>query len=193
MRRMEAEVPDDETVQSILDLVVSAWRARLLDARWLPDISAELLAAGLDSPSLIDLAGLDFAPFDPRDAGDLLVASFDELGLPTPDLRDALITTTLLVAWALATERLLPRYAAQWAARTYIAADYPDAPRELATLFTLDDEYDQTDYGWWHRSIEDIDSDVRTVVQGLLTGHNSPRWLTQPVATRIVELILPSL
>lgn len=185
-------MPDDETLRSILDLVASGWHVRLLDGRWLPDIAAELIVAGLDSPSLVELAGLDFAPFDPRDAGDLLVASFEELELPTPDLRDALITATLLVAWAVQTGRLMPSYATQWASRTFISAEYPDRPPELAKLFSLNEEYEAADYGHWHRPVEVIDEDVRTVVCELFANSDAPRWATEPCATRIIELILPS-
>lgn len=110
---MEAEVSSDETLRSILDLVAGAWRVRLLDGRWLPDIAAELIAAGIDPPSLVELAGLDFAPFDPRDAGDLLVASFEELELPMPNLDKALLTAMVFAAWAVQTSGLLPWFDAE--------------------------------------------------------------------------------
>jgi hypothetical protein len=187
---MEAEVPDDG-IRSLLGVVFSAWRVRLLDARGLPDIAAELIAAGLDSPSLVELAGLDFAPFDPRDASDLLVAVFEELELPPPDLVDALKTATLIVAWAVEAGRLLPPYAAAWASRTFMTADCPDKPPELARLFSLDEEYYAVDHGHWHRCVEEIDDDARAVVRSLLANSDVPRWTAEPLGAQVIELILP--
>jgi hypothetical protein len=193
MGPVDAEMPDDETLRSVLDLVASAWRIELIDGRCLPDVAVDLMVAGLDPPSLVELAGLDLAPFDPRDAGDLLLASLEELEMPAPDLADALVTMTLFVAWAVQGGRLLPRYAAQWGCRTFIGGGYSAAPTALGKLFRLSDEYDETDNGWRHRSVEDIDNDVNAVVAGILADSDPPRWATGTFATHIVELILPSL
>jgi hypothetical protein len=72
--------------------VACAWRVQLIDGRCLPDLATDLIVAGIDPPSLVELAGRDLAPFDPRDAGDLLVASLEELEMPVPDLGAALVT-----------------------------------------------------------------------------------------------------
>jgi hypothetical protein len=109
-----------------------------------------------------------------------------------PDTGHALITATQLVAWAVETRGLLPRYATQWAARAYLATDYPGAPPWLVELFTLDDDYDAVQYACWHRSAEEIDEDVRTVVRELCARSDVMPWTADPAAARIAELILPS-
>jgi hypothetical protein len=110
MGQMDADMPGGNTLRSGLDLVACAWRVQLIDGRCLLDLATDLIVAGIDPPSMVELAGLDLAPFDPRDAGDLLVASLEELEMPVPDLGAALVTATYFVAWAVQGGRLLPRY-----------------------------------------------------------------------------------
>ncbi|HEV7760156.1 MAG TPA: hypothetical protein VGO78_14240 [Acidimicrobiales bacterium] len=180
------------SLRAALELVAGAWRVGMLDGRWLPDLAVDLMLAGVEPPSLVELAGLDLGPFDPRDAGDLLVAAFDELDLPMPDRDQAFVTATAFVAWALHTGNVPPRDAVRWAYRSCVQWDPPPGPPELFRLRDLDDDYSLAERGISVRSIEDVDDDVRVLAARLVADATSDanRWTSEPWAAHVMDLVV---
>jgi hypothetical protein len=100
---------------------------------------------------------------DPRDAGDLLAAAFDELDLPMPDRDQAFVAATAFVAWAVHTGNLPPPYAVRWAYRSRVQWDPPAGPPELFRLGDLDDDHSLAERRISVRSIDEADDDVRVL------------------------------
>jgi hypothetical protein len=178
---------------SLLDVTAAMWQARLFDSRRLPSIAAELVASDVDASSLVELAGLDLGPFDPRDASDLLVAACVELGCPLPDSRSASVTAAVVLAWGVVHRSVPPKRAARLGSRAWIEAGYPDDPPELAELFMLEEEYDAGIYGQPLRPTVEIDEDVRAVAERLVATHAADGWGDSPLAHKVLGMTLATL
>jgi hypothetical protein len=128
-----------------LPIIQAKWQLGLLRAEEIPEHATSLLVAGIESPALIELAGL-IAP-DRWQVGPLLDAAFNELGLPPIDdtaARWRLVyhTAREIVAravsplegsttlWHLASDLGLPESISYF---VYLAADYGEGPGDRAT------------------------------------------------------------
>jgi hypothetical protein len=104
----------------------------------LPDLAADALAHGLDSPALRQLAGTSRS--DVRDARDLFLHAVEELGLEVPSIDTAL--HAMAKAWAedMLHGRLAPRQAAGliWSK----ASSALGHPTDLVSFVALADEWD---------------------------------------------------
>jgi len=62
-----------------VEVIDAALAANLFGSDALPDLAAWLVASGRESGPLVELAGLDLEPFDPRDAAEPWATSVQEL------------------------------------------------------------------------------------------------------------------
>jgi len=92
----------------------AAWRLAIGEQATedLPQIAADALAKGIDSPSLRELAGLPSS--EVRDAADLFRSALSELGSVFPDTQDALWKLVRRTAQRIVDGEVLPYEGALW-------------------------------------------------------------------------------
>jgi hypothetical protein len=124
----------------------------------LVDAAAEALAAGVDSPTLRQLAGAPRA-FADEEASELAPIAFEELGLAIQERRspEAVVAGARQLARQFLNGGLRPRDLARDLYAMYVAAGYPE---ELANWSGIDDYYDMLENGVMAGRIEDADDAV---------------------------------
>ena len=128
-----------------LSIIQARWQVGALRPEEIPDLATELLTAGVESPAVVQLAGLVQA--DREEVAPLLAQAFAECGLqPMTDddarWRLAFATARAIVdgavtplagattLWGLATDLGLPEPLRYF---VYLAADYGEGPGDRAT------------------------------------------------------------
>lgn len=142
--------------------------AGILDARRLPRLATWLLEHGLDMPSIVDLAGLDLAPFFSIDASEMFDRVVEELGMEASDLANELRIALAMAGQAhleghVSAERLLAI-----GVQLTTENNFPDEPDGLMQLYLLADEW----LGEWGRGRDAILLDIRSLAQDAVA--NSP-------------------
>ena len=141
----------------------------VLQSDHLPQYATELLVAGVDTPSLCELAGLDLGPFDTRDAIDLLGAAIEEAGV-----RHSGATAVARAAQVLAVAELEPERSVALTLRRFarlaVRAGYPD-DADVMNLYGLDDEWDNAG---WGRSDDQIEAEVHVILGRLARRFDPP-------------------
>lgn len=134
----------------------------------LVDAAAEALAAGVDSPTLRQLAGAPRAVAD-EEARELAPTVFEELGLAIQERLspEAFVAGARQLARQFLTQRLRPRDLARDLYAMYVAAGYPG---ELANWSGIDDYYDMLENGVIAGRIEDADDAVIEEARVLAEG-----------------------
>ncbi|MCP4968394.1 MAG: hypothetical protein GY926_24570 [bacterium] len=115
-----------------LGVAMAQWQLGLLRSDALPDVATEMLVLGYDSPAIVELAGLNLGPFDPRDASDLWPQALAELGLELPSSERALLTLACPIARDVVEGRRDPIDGARQIVA--IGQQDPDAGRLVADL-----------------------------------------------------------
>ncbi|MCP3881948.1 MAG: hypothetical protein GY701_26690 [Sulfitobacter sp.] len=91
-----------------LGVVLAEWQLGLLRSDALPGVATEMLVLGYESPAVVELAGVDLGPFDPRDASDLWATALSELDLDLPSSERAVLTLACPIAREVVEGRLDP-------------------------------------------------------------------------------------
>lgn len=139
LRREFSGVPAPEGTPSI-QLIAAAWQCHDLYGEDMPQVAADLLEAGYDSPALRRLAG-ELQAGCMADVEDLVGRVFRELGIayPLTDEQAQLIFTRQVAREVIAGKRD-PWYAA-YELESLTFRRFPDN-RDLASLFALGDEWE---------------------------------------------------
>ena len=134
----------------------------------LVDAAAEALAAGVDSPTLRQLAGAPRASAD-EEAQDLAPKVFEELGLVIHDRlsSQAVVAGARQLARQFLNSRLPARELARDLYRMYVAAGYPEV---LANWSGIDDYYDMLESGVIAGRIDDADKAAMEEARVLAEG-----------------------
>lgn len=176
-----------EVRQALVD-AAAKWASGLCNASDVVDVATDALVAGLDSPSLVLLAGTTRADAD-VDIHDLLPDAMEELHLPYfgwnhPDSR-------LLAAAGLAREHVDGRLPACDLCRI-IHSRFGHCAHDL--IEPLDDEYDVLDFSWTpteaqleHRVFEAASRIVQTVDGQYQDASAAKRRATLDEMTRDAE------
>jgi len=144
----------------------------------LPEIAAEALAEGSDSPSLRLLAGM--APFDPRDARNLFLMAMQELGIPRPDSHQA----ALVAARWLATQCLNGAMSLAdgcgriWGILLLWIANHPGSPipediQRLGSVGQFAEYYETPERFFPYAGSDQMDRDVRLELEQLASNDDS--------------------
>lgn len=168
-----------ETVEwpKVLETIDAALWAGIVFPEHLPNIAAELLAAGADSPALRALAGADLEPTDPRDTRDLFLTLLDEQGTPELGVDGRVQVAAQLVAVAVVAHRIGLKEGVRRVSGLVMAARYPDNP-DLMGLFGIGDEWE----GGWGRSQVELEAEVRETFNRLSQGAGpAPAFLIDAV------------
>lgn len=159
----------------VLTVLICLWRDHLLDPDLLPEIATSLLVEGIDSPALRELAGLDLAPHDPREATECLNRVFEELQFSEPDLQTRICASSRLIG----SEFMAGRLKARQVTRTFYLLgrewEYPSEPPEVMSLFDLDSAWDER----W-KEPEVVSGWVTDEVDSLLGRSEVKRWPAPP-------------
>lgn len=132
----------------------------------LPMIAAEALADGLDSPALVELAGLSRRD-PPADIRDLFVEAMAELGLPLPGVEDAWRERMLGAAEGMLTSSLTPYEASNEIYWCACHLERTDTTTMLVDLFVgLWSSWED-----WPDERVSIERDMRLAAADLLRGH----------------------
>jgi len=144
---------------------LALWRGRRgadvrLDPADVAEAATRALVAGLDSPSLRELAGL-YADADEQDTGPLVDVVIAELGLDLPAGDDLVVLGFLHVVGRRAlTGAIAPRWVTAWA-HGHVGHD---GPASMLGLVVADDEYDDldilADWGGDTRSATEAQADL---------------------------------
>lgn len=152
-----------------LGVVDDALWAGVLLPESLPSIATDLLARGADTPSLRLLAGLDLAPFDPRDARDLFLDTLSETSTRARPIPDRVEAAAHLLAVAATTRGLTTQATLHRFYLLAVATDYPEDD-EVMRLCGLDDEW----IGGWGRTRPEIEAEVRGITTAIASRHQPP-------------------
>jgi hypothetical protein len=128
----------------------------------MPEVAAEALADGFDSPSLSTLAGL--SPFDARLARDLFLSAMEELGETMPPPEDGLRVRLRNLEERVRIGSLAPNEASELAWATYaqspvLGREPMTLPADLRSVYALMDLAER-----WHEQPRDrrkLDSEIR--------------------------------
>lgn len=159
---------DEETAREGLGDAVALWEVRTTFG---PDeviaAAADALVAGVDSPTLRELAGAS-ARDDYWTLRPLVEGALEELGIPLPahDSDETQIAATRVMAKRVINGGLAPSEFARWAHATI---GHEGAP-QLQPLVELDDAYDVTEYTGGTPS--DLDEAARSMALSLLAGES---------------------
>ena len=141
--RRQGESVDQGEARRTFGDVLAMYDLRSVDGRQVIDVAAELLAAGIDGPAVVDLASMPVTPLTSPFEVDARVASArEELGMPPLSL-EALASRAAqgqLRRWqqGLLTDRGI----ASWAHE----AIGHDGPQALQELVVMDDMLDELPY-----------------------------------------------
>jgi hypothetical protein len=145
------DVPEPDHELSPL-VIAARWVTHDLHGEDMPEIAADLLESGHDTPSLRKLAGvMDIA--SSADAEYLVGKTFKELGVLYPISQPQ---ANLIVSRQIAREVIFGRRNA-WAAADYLYVAiwcWKSATADLETLFAINEEIDR--YGTERRSLTDL-------------------------------------
>jgi hypothetical protein len=161
-------VKEETLRQALADADAAVWAGVVMPER-LPAIATRLLVQGADSPALRELAGLDLAPFDPRDALDLLGSLLDESGVTIEPIADRTRRAAQVLAAAMLANLVSTPDSLHLFQRMAVAADYPNDP-EIMALYGLDNEWS----GGWGRQHEEIETEVRSEAARIVERGGSP-------------------
>lgn len=144
---------ESAALASTLELVDAALWAGVVYPERLPSIATWLLAEGADTSTLRVLAGLDLAPFDPREARDLFLDLLAETSVERLAVKVRVERVAHLLAVAhqnrkLSTAAMFSRFH-----QLALAADYPDH-YEVMYLYGLEDEW----RGAWGRTRPEVEA-----------------------------------
>jgi hypothetical protein len=147
---------------NVLELIDAALWAGILFPEHLPDVAAQLLAAGADSPALRVLAGADLEPTDPRDFRDLFLVLLEEQSLEELAVDRRVQIAAQLVAVAVVSGRIGLKDGVRRASGLVVAARYPDNP-DLMGLFSLSDEWE----GSWGSPPVELEKEAKAIFSRL--------------------------
>jgi hypothetical protein len=157
----------DSLVETLADAASAVWCGLILPES-LPSIATQLLVEGADGVALRELAGLDLAPFDPRDAYDLLGEILEQAHVSVDGLLDRARRALALVAAALVRGNLESRGALRLIDLIVVATGYADTP--AMALYGLSDEWD----GGWGRTRDEINQDLEAAARSIADAAPTP-------------------
>lgn len=156
---------------SIVEVTICAWRSGILFPEALPGIATQLLVDGHDSPSLRDLAGLDLAPYDFRDAADLLERIIPEMGIDEPSISRRLEIAAAILAYQCVANEISPRRTTHRFYSLAVREQYPKEPKEIMEFFILDDSWDTVPL-----TSGELDSEITVKASNYLDQHMFRGW-----------------
>lgn len=179
LRRPSGFVTPDEPLAalaapSILGLTSALLDVGILLPEALPGIATQMLVDGLDTPALREMAGLDLAPYDPRDARDIFVRVLEEADQPLVTGAQAVTVATAFLAAMVMAGRMPEQDATHCFYLLAIATEYSATPPALMHMYSLDDDWDMG-------GPEVIEREVRDTARQLLDRLDLLGW-TPPEA-----------
>lgn len=171
---------EETQLRWVLEVVDCAVWAGVLLPEHLPSIATHLLADGADTPALRWLAGMDLAPFDPRDARASLLDVLAETATPERSRFERVEAAAYAVSVATTSSLLSTGDALRRFSRLAVANEYPDHD-EVMRLYGLLDEW----VGGWGRSHAAIETEVSGLLAAIASRHD-------PVPSVVVEAVARS-
>jgi len=141
----------------------------ILRSDCLPALATDLLVAGVDTPSLRELAGIDLGPFDARDAADLFDRVVGEAQVSSHSRAEAVGRAAQVLAVVALDDQRPIGPTLRWFNRMTLTARY-QVDDDVMYLFGVADEWG----AGWGRSDDEIRIDVEQALERLAGRFERP-------------------
>lgn len=169
---------DTALVERTLRATDATLWAGLVTTDQLPVVGAALLADGVDTPSLVLLAGLDLSPFEPRDARELFEAVLAEAAIKRPTVEERIGLVCQAVGSLYSQGRLNIGRAWYLCAEFAIPSDHTH--HDVVRLYSLQDEWE----GSWGRPKREVEAEVHELIVGMAEGEPPYRALAEAIVAK---------